>query len=224
MSYYYDAALIPDEMRRQHDVYQRIRALGIDLGSFEEDVKSLEGGVYAGAVFHESGLVWLAGIPGGQMSMDEDTPELVEHGQKGAQDTADALIRRLHWALSCGGEGDLNDVLYLVKARGLTVTPGGGASPVGAKVANGGTARWHSVFGGGLSEFAVDGIDPIGFSGMHARTAIGGHDGGFSIVTDMVVAIPPALARDIIMARSWFFPLPPVYFEKILAAREERSR
>ena len=76
MSYYYDAALIPDEMRRRHDVYERIEALGIDLGSFEEDVTSLERGVYAGAVFHESGLVFLAGVPGGQLSMDEDTPEL----------------------------------------------------------------------------------------------------------------------------------------------------
>ncbi len=142
---------------------------------------------------------------------------------KGAQDTADALIRRLHWALSCGGEGDLNDVLYTVKARGLTVTPGGGTSNLGARIANGSTARWHTVFGGGLSEYAVDGVDPIGFSGFHARTAIGGHDGLFSIVTDMIVAIPPALARDIIIFRGWFFPLPPVFCDKVRAAKEARA-
>ena len=219
MSKYYDEALIPDEIRRKNDVYERIKELGIELGTFEENVRSLKGSIYSSVIFHESGLVWMSGTPGGKLPMNEDTPELVEHGQKGAQDTADHLIKLLHWALSCGGEGDLNDMLYTVKARGLTVTPGGGASSLGARVANGSSARWHSVFGGGFSQFAVDEVDPIGFSGVHARTAIGGHDGKFSIVTDMIVAIPPALARDIIMNRGWTFPLHPVYYEKVRAAR-----
>ena len=223
MSKYYNEALIPDEIRRKNDVYERIKELGIDLGTFEENVRSLKGSIYSSVIFHESGLVWMSGTPGGKLPMNEDTPELVEHGQKGAQDTADYLIKLLHWALSCGGEGDLNDMLYTVKARGLTVTPGGGASPIGARVANGSSARWHSVFGGGFSQFAVDGVDPIGFSGVHARTAIGGHDGHFSIVTDMIVAIPPALARDIIMNRGWTFPLHPVYYEKVRLSTERAA-
>ncbi len=75
MSKYYDEALIPDEMRRQHDVYERITDLGIDLGTFEENVSALDGAVYAGTVFHESGLVWMAGVPGGKQPINEDTPE-----------------------------------------------------------------------------------------------------------------------------------------------------
>ena len=223
MSKYYDEALIPEEMRRKQDVYERIRELGIELGTFEENVRSLKGGVIAGAIFHESGLVWMSGVGGGKLPMNVNTPELVEHGQKGAQDTADNLIRVLHWALSCGGEGDLNDVLYTVKARGLAVTPGGGATHLGPTITNGFSARWQSVYGGGISQFAVDGVDPIGLAGIHARTAIGGHDGHFSIETDMIVAIPPALARDIIMNRSWVFPLPPVYYEKVKATRERTA-
>ena len=219
MSKYYHEALIPDEMRRDYDVYDRIRALGIELGTFGENVTSLKGGAIAGAIFHDSGLVWMSGTGGGKLPMNEDTPELIKHGQKGAQDTADALIKRLHWALSCGGEGDLNDMLYTVKARGLAVTPGGGATHLGPITTNGFSARWQSVYGGGLSQFAVDGIDPAGFAGIHARTAIGGHDGHFSIETDMIVAIPPALAGDIIINRGWVFPLPPVFLDKIEAQR-----
>ena len=44
MSKYYDEALIPDEMRRKQDVYERVRELGIELGTFEENVRSLRGG------------------------------------------------------------------------------------------------------------------------------------------------------------------------------------
>ena len=38
MSKFYDEALLPDELRRSFDVYDRIRELGISLGSFSEDV------------------------------------------------------------------------------------------------------------------------------------------------------------------------------------------
>ena len=56
------------------------------------------------------------------MNDDEDR---IAHGFQGAQDAADHQIKRLHWGLSAGGEGDLNDVLYTVKALGMVVTPGG---------------------------------------------------------------------------------------------------
>ena len=55
MSKYYDEALIPAELRRNFDVYDRIRALQLPLGSFETDVVSLANAGIAGAVIHESG-------------------------------------------------------------------------------------------------------------------------------------------------------------------------
>ena len=180
MSRYYDEAIIPDELRRDFDVYERISSLGVPLGTFEENVTSLAGARIAGAVLHESGLVYLSGSTGGALPMNDDA-ERIKHGEQGAQRVADTLIRRLHWALSCGGEGDLNDVLYTVKALGMVVSPGGGASSAAPLVTNGFSFRWHSVFGGGNSQFAESGVDPGGFSGVHARSAVGGFDGRFSI-------------------------------------------
>ena len=51
MSKYYDEALIPAELRRNFDVYDRIRALQLPLGSFETDVVSLANAGIAGAVY-----------------------------------------------------------------------------------------------------------------------------------------------------------------------------
>ncbi len=218
MSKHYDDAVLPDELRRDFDVYDRIREIGIPLGSFGEDVASLGGAGIAGAVVHESGLVYLSGTTAGTYPMNDDE-ERIAHGFQAAQDTADILIRRLHWTLSCGGEGDLNDVLYTVKALGMVVSPGGGASGAAPAVTNGFSFRWHSVFGGPQSDYAEDGVDPGGFAGIHARSAMGGFDGKFSIEPEIIVAIPPALAREIIMNRGWVFPLPPVMLEKARAAR-----
>ena len=153
MSKFYDDALLPDELRRDFDVYDRIQELGIPLGSFDEDVVSLAGAGIAAAVVHESGLVYLSGTSAGTYPMNDDA-ERIEHGFQAAQDTADRLIRRLHWTLGCGGEGDLNDVLYTVKALGMVVSPGGGASGAAPAVTNGFSFRWHSVFGGPRSDYA----------------------------------------------------------------------
>ena len=218
MSKHYDEALLPDELRRGYDVYDRISEIGIPLGSFDEDVVSLEGAGIAGAVVHESGLVYLSGTTGGALPMNDDG-ERIEHGQQGAQDAADVLIRRLHWTLSCGGEGDLNDVLYTVKALGMVVSPGGGASSAAPAVTNGFSFRWHSVFGGPQSDYAENGVDAGGFAGIHARSAVGGFDGRFSIEPEIIVAVPAALTREIIANRGWVFPLPPVMLEKVRAAR-----
>ena len=215
---HYDEALIPDELRRNYDVYDRIRTIGIDLGTFEDNVVSLAGEGLAGVVVHESGLVYMSGAGGGIHPMSDDE-ERIKHGQRGAQDVADLHIRRLHWAVSCGGEGDLNDVLYTVKALGMVVSPGGGTTDAGPAVTNGFSFRWHSVFGGGRSDFAQNGVDPGGFAGVHARSAIGGFDGRFSIEPEIIVAIPSSLAREIIVNRGWVFPLPPVMLEKVSATR-----
>ena len=218
MGRYYDQASIPDEMRRNFDVYDRITSLNISLGTFEENVVSLAGAGIAGVVIHESGLVYLSGTAGGLYPMNDDE-ERIKHGRQGAQDAADVLIRRLHWALSCGGEGDLNDILYTVKALGMVVSPGGGATSAGPPVTNGFSFRWHSVFGGGQGDFAQDGVDPGGFAGVHARSAIGGFDGRFSIEPEIIVAIPATLAHDIIRSRGWVFPLPPEMLEKVRGLR-----
>ncbi len=218
MSKFYDEALLPDEMRRNFDVYDRIRELGIELGSFSEDVVSLEGAGIAGAVVHESGLVYLSGTGAGIYPMNDDE-ERIEHGFQAAQEAADVLIRRLHWTLSCGDEGDLNDVLYTVKALGMVVSPGGGASGAAPAVTNGFSFRWHSVFGGPRSDYAEGGVDQGGFAGIHARSAVGGFDGKFSIEPEIIVAVPAALTQQIIRNRGWVFPLPPAMLDKVKSAR-----
>lgn len=218
MGRYYNEALIPEAMRRTFDVYDRIRELQLPLGSFETDVVSLANANIAGVVFHESGLVYLSGTTAGSLPMNDDD-ERLKHGQQAGQQVSDILIKRLHWALSCGGEGDLNDVLYTVKALGMVVSPGGGAFRGAPAVVNGFSFRWHSVFGGPRGDYAQNGLDPGGFSGVHARSALGGFDGRFSIETEIIVAIPAALAREIIQQRGWLFPLPPVMLEHLRARR-----
>jgi hypothetical protein len=214
----YDDDLIPGELRRTFDVYDRIRDLQIPLGSFETDVVSLAHANIAGVVLHESGLVYLSGTVGGSYPMNDDA-ERIAHGQQGGQHVADTLIKRLHWALSCGGEGDLNHVLYTVKALGMVVSPGGGAFAGAPAVVNGFSFRWHSVFGGPRGDYAENGVDPGGISGIHARSALGGFDGRFSLEVEIIVAIPSALARDIIRQRGWLFPLPQVMLDKVKARR-----
>lgn len=219
MGRFYDEALIPSELRRSFDVYDRIKELGIELGTWEENVTSLSGAGIASAVFVASGLVYLSGTGKGTLPMIEDE-DVIRHGQEGGKQAADEHIRKLHWALTCGDEGgDLNDVLYTVKALGMVVSPGAGSFGNAPSVVNGYSFRWHSVFGGGRSDYATDGIDPGGFSGVHARSAVGGFDGHFSQEPEIIVAIPPALAKAIIGNRGWVFPLPPAMFEKVKKAR-----
>jgi hypothetical protein len=86
-------------------------------------------------------------------------------------------------------------------------------------VVNGFSFRWHSGFGGPRGAYAQNGLDPGGFSGIHARSALGGFDGRFSIETEIIVAVPPALTQDIIRHRGWLFPLPPVMLDKVKAMR-----
>lgn len=215
MGRFYDEVNIPAELRRNYDVYERIKELGIDLGTFEENVTSLAGRNIASVVFTECGLVYLSGIGTGKLPMIEDE-RIIQHGQEAGREAADFHIRVLHWALVCGKEGgDLNDVLYTVKALGMVVFPGGGAFGWAPAVVNGYSARWQSVFGGGIGDYAVNGVDPGGFSGVHARSALGGFDGKFSQEPEIIVAIPPKLAQAIIANRGWLFPLPPAMLEKV---------
>ena len=183
------------------------------MGAFNDNVKSLAGANIAGAVFQESGLVYLSGQGMGPGSMYDD-PDRIKEGQKAGQDITDSMLRRLHWALVCGKEGgDLNDVLYTVKALGMVVSTDVHFKSAPA-VVNGFSQRWQSVFGGGAGSFAKDGEDQS-YSGVHARSAIGGFTGRFALEPEIIVAIPAELAKAIIKNRGWVFPLPPSQFEKV---------
>ena len=214
MGKFYEDSIIPKSFRRNFSVYERINDLGIDLGTFEENVKSIQGTGLAGVIFNESGLVYLSGQSGGTLQMN-DTEERVKHGQDGAQNVADNMIKRLHWAITCGGEGgDLDDVLYTVKALGMVVSTDVDFDS-GPAVTNGFSFRWHSVFGGGMGDYSQNGLDSGGYSGVHARSAIGGFTGKFSIEPEIIVAIPKELSTEIILNRGWIFPLIPEVFERI---------
>lgn len=217
MGTYYDNSIVPDHLKRKFDVYDRIKKLSIDMGSFDADVADLKGAGIAGIVFHESGLVYLSGAGGGPGQMYDD-PARIKEGADAAEEIANSMIKRLHWGLTCGGEGgDLNDVIYMVKALGMVVSTDVDFNG-GPAVMNGFSQRWQSVFGGGAGEFAVDGEDES-YSGVHARSAIGGFTGRFSIEPEIIVAIPPELAKAIIQNRGWVFPLPPAVLETVTAAR-----
>jgi len=41
MGTFYDNSIVPDHLRRDFDVYDRINELTMDMGSFETDVTSL---------------------------------------------------------------------------------------------------------------------------------------------------------------------------------------
>ncbi|MBI4305825.1 MAG: hypothetical protein HY678_05850 [Chloroflexi bacterium] len=217
MGKFYEQSIVPPELRRNYDVYDRIKKIGLDLGTFEKSVTSLQGRNIASCTISESGLVYLSGTGTGQLPMNDD-PDRVKHGQEGAREAADHHIRTLHWTLICGGEGgDLNDVLYTVKALGMVVSTDVEFRS-GPSVVNGFSARWQSVFGGGIGDFAKNGLDAGGYTGVHSRSAIGGFTGRFSLEPEIIVAIPPALAQAIIRNRGWVFPLPPPVFDRVVKA------
>ena len=148
-----------------------------------------------------------SGEGGGEKQMNDD-PERVKEGQLAAQKIADNMLRRLHWAIICGNEGgDLNDILYTVKALGMVVSTDVDFDS-GPAVMNGFSLRWQSVFGG-IGEYFENGEDNGGYAGVHARSAIGGFTGRFSIEPEMIVAIPPELSIAIIKNRGWLFPIDP---------------
>ena len=41
MSKFYENSIIPKEIRRDYDVYERISDLGINLGTYDENVKDI---------------------------------------------------------------------------------------------------------------------------------------------------------------------------------------
>lgn len=208
MASYYAAAAIPPELRRSFSVYARLIELGIPLEESDAADDPLSARRIASVVFSESGLVHLSGGTAGVAVTDDEASSVTAAADAGGL-IADNHLRVLHRALSCGEEGaDLDDVLYPVKVLGMVVSPSDQPFLRAPEVVNGYSARWHSVYGGTLSAYAREGIDPGGFGGMHARSAIAGFDGRFALECEVIVAIPLDLARLIIAGRGWMYPLP----------------
>ena len=213
MGKYYDNSIIPKHLRRNFDVYERINKLGIDLGKENDWLTDLKNSAIASVVFHESGTTYLSGLGLGPGQMN-DSKEKIKYGKEAGRKITDSMIARLHWALICGEEGgDLNDVLYTVKALGMVVSTDVDFNSA-PEVVNGFSSRWQSIFGGGIGEFSKNGEDE-NYSGVHARSAIGGFTGRFSLEPEIIIAIPPELSKRIIQNRGWIFPLPPKELARI---------
>ena len=213
MGKYYDNSIIPEHLRRNFDVYERINKLGIDLGKENDWLTDLKNSAIASVVFHESGITYLSGLGLGPGQMN-DSKEKIKSGKEAGRKITDSMIARLHWALICGEEGgDLNDVLYTVKALGMVVSTDVDFNSA-PEVVNGFSSRWQSIFGGGIGEFSKNGEDE-NYSGVHARSAIGGFTGRFSLEPEIIIAIPPELSKRIIQNRGWIFPLPPKELARI---------
>ena len=101
-----------------------------------------------------------------------------------------------------------------MKALGMVVSTDV-AFKSGPAVTNGYSGRWQDVYGGGTGHYAAGGFDEGGYAGVHARSALGGFTGRFSLEPEIIVAIPPELAKDIIRNRGWIFPLIPAMYKKI---------
>jgi hypothetical protein len=48
----------------------------------------------------------------------------------------------------------------------------------------------------------------------------GGRHAADTFEAEIIVAIPPALARDIMRQRGWLFPLPPAMLDKVKTRRQ----
>ena len=77
MGSFYDNSIIPTHLRRDFDVYDRIKTLDLDLGSFDQWMdRDLKGANICSATIHESGLVYLSGYGYGPGQMYDDPERL----------------------------------------------------------------------------------------------------------------------------------------------------
>ena len=190
---------LPQAWRRDFDVYERIERLGIDLKTREEVLPPPRGRRICMATITPSGLIFTSGTAGGRGAVTNDDGD-VEAGFAAGREAGESHIRTLHWALD--PEGSLNDVWYCVKCIGMVNSAGGGAFSKSPQVVDGYTKVFHDLFGGPISDSAVDGED-ASLSGWHARSAVAGFDlpGHVRIEPEMIVQIDPELALRIIRAR-----------------------
>jgi hypothetical protein len=185
--------------RRDFDVYDRLRALGIDLGRREDSISPAKGRRICSLTFTPSGLVFTSGTGGGTGPVTNDDKD-VEAGYEAGREAGCKHVRALHWGLD--PFGTLNDVWYCVKCIGMVNSAGGGAFSKSPRVVDGYTKVFHDVFGGPLSQFATDGLDQS-LSGWHTRSAVAGFDlpGHCRIEPEMIIQIDPSLALRIVRER-----------------------
>ena len=185
--------------KRDFDVYDRIKALGIDLGKKEESIPAPAGRRICMVTFTPSGLVFTSGTGGGTGAVTNDDQD-VEAGYEAGCEAGFKHIRSLHWALH--PDGTLNDVWYCVKCIGMVNSAGGGSFSKSPRVVDGYSKVFHDVFGGPMSQWAKDGMDGS-LSGWHTRSAVAGFDlpGHCKIEPEMIVQIDPDLALKIIRER-----------------------
>jgi hypothetical protein len=185
--------------KRRFDVYDRLKALNVDLGKREDSIPDPKGRRICMVTFTPSGLVFTSGTGGGTGPVTNDDRD-VEAGYEAGREAGFKHILSLHWALH--PFGTLNDVWYCVKCIGMVNSHGGGSFSKSPRVVDGYTKVFHDVFGGPLSQWARDGMDES-MSGWHARSAVAGFDlpGHCRIEPEMIVQIDPELAIRIIRER-----------------------
>ena len=190
---------IHDGWKRDFDVYDRIKELGIDLGAKEDAVQAAKGRRIAMVTFTPSGLVFTSGTGGGTGPVTNDDGD-VQDGFAAGQEAGHNHIRSLHWGLD--SYGTLNDVWYCVKCIGMVNSAGGGAFSKSPAVVDGYSNVWHDVFGGPMSRWADDGLDSS-LAGWHTRSAVAGFDlpGHCKIEPEMIVQVDPDLSLRIIKER-----------------------
>lgn len=185
--------------KRDFDVYDRLKALHIDLGKKEDAIQAPQGRRICSVTFTPSGLVFTSGTGGGSGSLTNDDRD-VEVGYQAGREAGIKHILSLHWALH--PFGTLNDVWYCVKCLGMVNSHGGGSFTKSPRVVDGYTKVFHDVFGGPLSQWAENGLDKS-LSGWHARSAVAGFDlpGNCKIEPEMILQIDPDLAIRVIRER-----------------------
>jgi len=185
--------------KRDFDVYDRIKELGIDLGRKEEVIPPPKGRRICSLTFTPSGLVFTSGVGSGIGAVTNDDND-IEKGFQAGREAGIKHIRTFHWGLD--PFGTLNDVWYCVKCIGMVNSHGGGAFSKSPNVVDGYTKVFHDLFGGPLSKWANDGVDASS-SGWHTRSAVAGFDlpGNCCIEPEMIVQIDPELALRIIRER-----------------------
>jgi len=185
--------------KRDFDVYDRLKALHIDLGKKEDAIQAPQGRRICSVTFTPSGLVFTSGTGGGSGPLTNDDKD-VEVGYQAGREAGIKHILSLHWALH--PFGTLNDVWYCVKCLGMVNSHGGGSFTKSPRVVDGYTKVFHDVFGGPLSQWAENGLDKS-LSGWHARSAVAGFDlpGNCRIEPEMILQIDPDLAIRVIRER-----------------------
>ena len=135
-------AEIHSSWKRDFDVYDRLNALGIDLGTKADAISDPRGRRICNLTFTPSGLVFASGTGAGTGPVTNDDQD-VEDGYQAGREAGISHILSLHWGLE--PFGNLNDVWYCVKCIGMVNSHGGGSFSKSPQVVDGYTKAFHDV-------------------------------------------------------------------------------